>query len=80
MLRPDCTPWIHSFAHGRTTYELRLDHRAVESALNRARPDEVVGLFVRLALRAELDKGEIEQLRELVHRISGTGKAPSTPC
>ena len=29
MRRDDGTPWIHSFAHGRTVYELKYDAGAV---------------------------------------------------
>ena len=27
LRRPDGTPWIHSFAHGRTVYELKIRRR-----------------------------------------------------
>jgi hypothetical protein len=39
MRRADGSPWIHSFAHGRTVYELKVDKRAAEAALEAA-PDE----------------------------------------
>ena len=64
MRRPDGTPWIHSFAHGRTTYELKLDARAVETVLRKAPANEVAAAFVRLALDAQLDADEMETLAE----------------
>ena len=36
MRSPDGTPWIHSFAHGRTVYQLRLDASAVRAAVEQA--------------------------------------------
>ena len=36
MRRADGTLWIHTFAHGRTIYELKLDAAAVRAAMERA--------------------------------------------
>ena len=33
MRRADGSPWIHSFAHGRTVYELKFDVHAIKAAL-----------------------------------------------
>ena len=33
MRRADGTPWIHSFAHGRTIYELKHDAASVRKAM-----------------------------------------------
>ena len=33
MRRADGTPWINSFAHGRTVYELKYDFRAASDAI-----------------------------------------------
>jgi hypothetical protein len=74
MRRSDGTPWIHSFAHGRTIYELKLDARAAEAALQKTPRDEVVEAFVRIALAAVLDDDELESLRNLVADRSGVGK------
>ncbi len=38
MRRANGTPWIHSFAHGRTVYEIKLDWRAVRAAVERLAP------------------------------------------
>ena len=68
MRRPDDgTPWIHSFAHGRTTYELKFDFDAAKDALANEPKDSVVDLFVRLVLVCDLDPVETERLRNLVH-------------
>jgi hypothetical protein len=74
MVRADGMPWIHSFAHGRSVYELKLDARAVENALKKAPAAENAGLFVRLALIADLDAAEIEALQNTAHERSSTGK------
>jgi hypothetical protein len=68
MLRPDGTPWIHSFAHGRTSYELRLDTCAVRAGIETASEEAVVDTFVRLALAADIDPVEWEKLVEYTAR------------
>jgi hypothetical protein len=74
LLHANGSPFIHSYAHGRIIYELKLDYRAAEAGLNKARPDDAASLFVRLVLDAELDCIEIERLRNLASKLSGTGK------
>ena len=73
MRRADGTLWINSFAHGRTTYDLKRDARAVRAALDNASKDEVVGKFIDLALQADLDPTELEKLLGLVSELSGLG-------
>ena len=71
MRRADGTPWIHSFAHGRAVYELKLDLSAVRAAIEKAQqPAEA---FVKLALTADLDEIEIEQLLHDVAERAGVG-------
>ena len=41
MRRADGTPWIHSFAHGRTIYELKHDAASVRKAMEAAEKNEV---------------------------------------
>ena len=74
MLRADGTPLIHSFAHGRTVYELRFDYRAATAAIEQAPTDQADDIFVRCALAGDLNESEIERLRNLVHARSGIGK------
>jgi hypothetical protein len=74
LRRPDGTPWIHSFAHGRTVYDLKYDAAAVRSAIEKADKAEVVRTFIGLAVLADLSEQELEELRDLVVKLSGTGK------
>ena len=73
MRRADGTPWIHSFAHGRTIYELKLDATAVRKAMEKAAKDEVVATFALLAAGADLDAVELAELRQLAKKLSGVG-------
>ena len=74
MRRADGSLWIHSYAHGRIVYDLKLDAETVRAAIQQAAPEDVVPMFVRLALDAELNAAEIEQLRDEVPEKTGTGK------
>jgi hypothetical protein len=74
MRRADGTPWINSFAHGRTAYELRSDARAADAAIAAAPPDQVADVFVRIVSNADLDADQLETLRNRVSDISGVGK------
>jgi hypothetical protein len=71
LLHPNGTPWIHSFAHGRTTYHLNLDANAVLAAMQKADAGEVVRVFVGLAAAAALDDEDIEELIDEAVRRSG---------
>jgi hypothetical protein len=71
MRRPDGTPWIHSFAHGRATYELKYDAAAVRKAIEQADKSEVVETFVALVVAADLNDVEEVELRDLVVELSG---------
>ena len=73
MRRADGTPWIHSFAHGRTIYELKHDAASVRKAMEKAAKDEVVATFARLAAGADLDAVELAELRQLAKKLSGVG-------
>jgi hypothetical protein len=73
MLREDGTPWIHSFAHGRTIYELKHDAASVRKAMETAAKADVVATFTRLAAAADLDPIEVAELRQLAKELSGIG-------
>jgi hypothetical protein len=64
---------IHSFAHGRTIYDLRLDAAAVRTMMMRVLEAEAVAVFVRQAVTADLDATELEELRQLAHERSKIG-------
>jgi hypothetical protein len=73
MLRPNGTPWIHSFAHGCTRYELRYDAAAVGKAIDDAPPEEAVNVLIRYMLAAELDAVELAKLRQDVAKRAKAG-------
>jgi hypothetical protein len=73
MSRADGTPWIHSFAHGRTIYTLKHDAASVRRAMEAVATDEVIATFARLAARADLDAVERAALRQLAKELSGGG-------
>jgi hypothetical protein len=73
MRRVDGTPWINSFAHGGTVYELRLDYCSAEAAVNKATPDQAVDVFVQCVLAGDLGEDDIERLRNLTSRVSCVG-------
>jgi hypothetical protein len=75
MRRPDGTPWIHSFAHGRTIYALKLDASAVRKAMQQSAKDEVVATFALSAAGADLDVTEQAELRQLAKKLSGISLA-----
>jgi hypothetical protein len=48
MRRDDGSMWIHSFAHGRTVYELKLDAAALEAALRNEPASAAADAYLRL--------------------------------
>ena len=74
MRRADGSPWINSFAHGCTVYELRYDARAATAAVTAAPDDQAADAFVRVAVNADLDADELEVLRNQVAERAGVGK------
>jgi hypothetical protein len=74
LRRFDGTPWINSFAHGRTVYELRFDYRAAEAALNQASAEDVADLFVKYVLAGDLGEEDVERLRNLASKRGDVGK------
>jgi hypothetical protein len=54
-------------------YELKYDARSVSAAIASAKGD-VVGVFVRAAVNADLDPSELQTIRDRVVAISGVGK------
>jgi hypothetical protein len=73
MRQDDGTPWIHSFAHGRTIYKLKHDAASMRKAMEAAAKEDVVATFTRLAVGADLDAVELDGLRRLAKEISGVG-------
>jgi hypothetical protein len=73
MRRVDGTPWINSFAHGRTVYELKLDAAAIRTAMSAADAGDVVAILVELLLQAATDPAEDEALIAHARERTGTG-------
>ena len=73
MRQDDGTPWIHSFAHGRTIYQLKHDAAAVHAILNATSQHDVVSTLISHILTADLDAVEIEALIAAASRQTGTG-------
>ena len=73
MRRASGEPWIHSFAHGRTVYELKHDAASVQRAMEQAAKEDVVETFIRLAVVADLDAIEQAILCQLAKMLSGVG-------
>ena len=74
MRRSDGTVFIHSFAHGRTFYHLKLDAVAVRAAIERADKAAAAKTLRDLFMMADLDAQELEELRDLAHTRSGINK------
>ena len=74
MRRADGAMWIHSFAHGRTTYELKHGAASIESILAKVPDAELVARFAALLIGADVDDHDRERLRDIVHQRSGIGK------
>jgi hypothetical protein len=73
MRHADGSVWINSFAHGRTTYELKLDFAAVRAILDRTVKEGIVDVFVSLAISADLREDEVEQCKHIVAERGGGG-------
>jgi hypothetical protein len=76
MRRADGTPWIRSFAHGRTIYALKHDATSVRKAMEKAAKDDVARIFTQLAASADLDPLELAELRSLAKEFSGINLGP----
>src|SRR6202034_1929959 len=74
MRRADGSPWIHSFAHGRTVYPMLFDARAATEAVEATAPDKAADTFVRVNVNGDLDADQIETLRNRVAALAGVGK------
>ena len=62
MRRSDGTPWINSFAHGRTVYDLKYNADAVRAAMEQGRPKDAAGRsFVQMTRVTEFDMRRDEE-------------------
>ena len=76
MRRADGTMWIHSFAHGRTIYELKVDAAAVEAAIKAAEANDAADVFVDQIKAADLAADEEQRLLELAAQRAGVKLRP----
>jgi hypothetical protein len=71
--RRDGSLIVHSFAHGRSVYEMKYDAAAVRKAIEAARAGNAIETFVELAAVAQLNAIEETELRDLAIERSGSG-------
>jgi hypothetical protein len=74
MRNSDGSVWIHSFAHGRSTYDLTYDAAAVRAAMDKADDSDLVKVFVEMSLLADIEDDELHGLKAEAARRSGRGK------
>jgi hypothetical protein len=79
MRRADGTPWINSFAHGRTVYTLRYDARTAETAIAAVPPDRAPDEFVRITANADLDADQLEPCATKCQSYRAWGSGRWTP-
>jgi hypothetical protein len=73
MIADDGTPWIHSFAHGRTVYQLRCDAATVRKLLEQATDADVMDTMIRLDAQAEIDDIGLADLVPYIKQRNGMG-------
>ena len=55
--------WIHSFAHGKTVYDLKHDVASVRRSMEAAAEEDVLKTFTRMVVMAAVDAEEMEELQ-----------------
>jgi hypothetical protein len=73
MRRADGTPWINSFAHGRTAYELKLDARAIRAAMDGAVTDDVLSVLTDMLQQSDIRPAEQDDLVAHAGKRTGIG-------
>jgi hypothetical protein len=61
----DDSLWIHSFAHGRSVYELKYDAASIEAAIMKGKEADAADILVRMLPHAEVDKTAEDRLKAL---------------
>ena len=64
MQRADGSLWIHSFAHGRTIYELKIDAPTIEQKLANVADADAVSVFARMVVDGDIDQSQREKIRD----------------
>ena len=65
MRRDDDSLWVHSFAHGRSVYELKHDAASIEAEIMGNKEADAADILVRMLPRAEVDKTAEDKLKTL---------------
>jgi hypothetical protein len=73
MGTPETGLIIHSFAHGRSTYHLKMDLPMAEALLAKTTKERVIPDFVSAVDLAQLEAEDIERLKADVARTAGVG-------
>jgi hypothetical protein len=76
MQRPDGTIWINSFAHGRTTYELKYDAAAIQAVIDTAGEDAAAAPIIKMMAQADLADDEEGHLKDRIAQKTGTRLRP----
>ena len=74
ILRSDGSVRIHSFAHGRTVYDLKYGVCKVKEILDATPNSELVGVFAKLVLTADLAAHDRERFRNSVYTRTEVNK------
>jgi hypothetical protein len=70
MQRPDGTLWINSFAHGRTTYELKYDADAIAAFVAKAADADAIAVLARQVAAGDIEDDDLDRLIDaLVKRV-----------
>lgn len=74
MQRANGDLWVHSFAHGRTAYDLKYNAVDLRATLDGVPDDRVVAAFLDLLPRADLTAPDLELIRNEVSKRGDIGK------
>ena len=74
MQRADGTIWVHSFAHGRTIYNLCYDATLAAAVIAATPDDKLAGALQKVLLAHGMTEPEVEELKNSVVKRSGVGK------
>jgi hypothetical protein len=73
LRRPDGTPWVHSFAHGRTDYVMKHNAASGQAAIDAAPDADAVKVLIEMIPNADLAPDEQTRLRKYAAERAGIG-------
>jgi hypothetical protein len=71
LRRNDGMPWIHSFAHGRTVYELKHNFAPVQAAIDAAPEADAAKILIEIIPNADLGIDDRDRLRRHAAKRAG---------